>query len=630
MNSRHLTTEDMLCLEILITSYTTLFSRNVKQKKVDVPSGSIAYTRPETLDILTTDSFEHDDAIDLHGVPPELLFVAARGSAGRNTTGQREKAIAKKRLQKTGPGSVPAAWPAGHPVEDEDPGSETDYYTSEPDEPDDHDLPPPAPPAPPAPPGGPDEPGTDDPASVCDTPVLSRRRRHFEYDDGERDLLHAEFEVDGDTNCLQYAPEAGIVTTRRFVMRLTDVYFMASFVVLDEAYTVKKPRNAVSRYAMLLPAHMTILVTATPVLNSVEDYRGLCLQIWRRAGFYDFTLPFSAVSNEWDYMVVRFSMHRDGLKPVQIEFAPESSGPWIHSHDDDEDSVASNNKLVTAQLLGLVSGVKWWLLHPSAMQHIRADQTLHGTAGSSVYSGAQRILTVRIPMTRDITLPDNSRACPFEDMPFLEIRYVEVKYEAKTDRLIAGLSTDLVKLLPQVADRIDRGPAYETRASTREASRRQQQLDQVAESRLRKIYIFAYRLLSLGAIDYRSFRRRRPRRPAAFPALRYFVDPESCPDHANDVDPADAVDPEHTSGLEMPEHQQELEQAIDHFFTRMGVSAADLGSEDGRNDSEVGDDLGEPGLVVSDAPVAAKWPALEFDRDKPGVKRPRCATVAET
>ena len=56
---------------------------------------------------------------------------------------------------------------------------------------------------------------------------------------------------------------------------------------------------------MLAKSDATVLITTTPTLNCVEDIFGIALQVWRGAGFFDFSLPEGAT---WEYMATEFAI----------------------------------------------------------------------------------------------------------------------------------------------------------------------------------------------------------------------------------------------------------------------------------------------------------------------------------
>ncbi|KAL2172939.1 uncharacterized protein P884DRAFT_303954 [Thermothelomyces heterothallicus CBS 202.75] len=333
-------------------------------------------------------------------------------------------------------------------------------------------------------------------------------RKQREVDQDELEQVAAELEVDMSTNdALRRGSDK--VSFNRYRMFLSDGSFKASIVVLDEAHNVKDPRNATSRTSMLIPGHMTVLVTATPVLNSIEDYFGLILQIWRRAGFFDFTLPPEA--NDWAYIMNYFNMVPIALREVKNEIRCRNLHLWRDDYSN-QNHIRLNNETLTNAMLwykqgsgpdrrylldwSMKTGIKWWLLHPSAMRKIKADKSLESLGGEGIYREVQQIVTVRLPLNAKIVLPDGTFTYPREEMPPIDIRYVEVKYNKARGDHIANTTTELLKVLPTIGDLFDHADVRKTRRQAKAVPR---------DKKAGRINIHCHRLLTLGAVDYRSF-----------------------------------------------------------------------------------------------------------------------------
>lgn len=490
-------------MDILITSYTTLLSRNVQNVTVDIEPGSIAHTRPELMDRLIYDEAAVDD-ISRRGVPLRLRFAASRGGAGRNTGSERARVLETKR-RKIAKAHGRGAEPSDYEEDDEDMEDDATAVSES-------ELP------------SSPTPGArkisvevrksslslEDAIAKVDGTPLRPAFRDVDEEESDDEELRQEYmaEVMADSTLGRRREK---VAAHRHVMFLSSSPFQPSFVVLDEAHNVKDPRNAYSRSTLLLPGYMTILITATPVLNSVEDYFGLILQIWRRAGFYDFSLPPEA--GDWEYIVRDFKMAPINLLEVRDPHVCPYLHPWTNDPTD-PDSVRENNETLTNHMLwykpghgpdrksllewSLASGVKWWLLHPSAMRRIRADRSLESVAGDVIYRTVQEIVTVRIPMNARIDLPDGTFTYPREEMPPLDVQYVEVRFNRERAQVIAATVTGLLRLLPNIADITDSSAGPATRSKTTKGAA-------LTNAQTRTINIHCHRLLTIGAVDYRSF-----------------------------------------------------------------------------------------------------------------------------
>jgi SNF2 family DNA or RNA helicase len=70
-------------------------------------------------------------------------------------------------------------------------------------------------------------------------------------------------------------------------MHIADVDIKFEFLICDEANVLRDPRRRTSRACMMVNAVSTVMITATPMLNQVDDISGLMMQGWRRATFYE-------------------------------------------------------------------------------------------------------------------------------------------------------------------------------------------------------------------------------------------------------------------------------------------------------------------------------------------------------
>jgi hypothetical protein len=58
-------------------------------------------------------------------------------------------------------------------------------------------------------------------------------------------------------------------------------------------------------------------------------------------------------------------------------------------------------------------------------------------------------------MTPEIALPDGTSTYPREEMPPMEIQYVQCRYPQEKAKLVAKFATGVVKLLPNIGDTQD-------------------------------------------------------------------------------------------------------------------------------------------------------------------------------
>ncbi|KAK4151717.1 hypothetical protein C8A00DRAFT_35617 [Chaetomidium leptoderma] len=496
-----------LCLEIVVMSYTTLMSRNTDRTNVEVPVNSIAHIRPELMDFQTYDPGFRHKIQGVESVPAHLHFAGSRGGAGRNAGKGHKEALGRKRRKKA----------------KEEGQQESEFSDNDPDAEDD-DM---------------DESELDEEVDAAPD-LASRYHRqpkamrdfletsnvgaipdlehhifdvlHNPYaDEAAADMISKELELDV-AACDTLGKSATVAEAFKFRQYLSDAKFKASLMVLDEAHNVKDPKNGTSRATMLLPASAVVMVTATPTLNSIEDYFGIALQVWRRSKFYDFTLP-AEVS--WTYMVEYFEILPIELKEVTNSAQCDVGYIW---RDDFTDSaiVRENNKHITRHLFwyldqagpprqalldwSLKTKCPWYLLHPSSVRNIKGSRNLGDLGGEMVYRALQQLLTVRNPLNMKIDLPDGTHTYPREEMPPMDVTYVQCQYPKETAEVVNTYVTGLLKLLPNMnSDDKDKGKTGRVTRSSASAV-----LSSDAEA-VKRINMTCHRLLTLKAIDYRSF-----------------------------------------------------------------------------------------------------------------------------
>ena len=215
------------------------------------------------MDETTTDIISPKNPPKTTSVPDQLLLAGDRGGAGRNVGHERAKALGRKR-RKVDQGEDVLSDDAESDI------AEGNTDSEEADEP------------------------TTPPAKSARRPAHTLRstsKRKLDMDVGydfsdpgldEEDvknlrLMRQELEIDN-TASNALGCSANVTTVSRFYMSLSNLDFCASLLVLDEAHQLKGPRHGTSRAAMLFPATDMLMITATPVLNTIEVYFGLGLQ----------------------------------------------------------------------------------------------------------------------------------------------------------------------------------------------------------------------------------------------------------------------------------------------------------------------------------------------------------------
>ena len=496
-------TGPQIYLDILITSYTTLLLRNVQNVTVDIEPSNIAYTRPELIDRLIYNKATVDDILR-RSIPLYLQFAASRSGAGCNTRLEYTRVLETKQY-KIAKAYRYSAEPLDYKKDNKDIEDntiailESELLSS---------------PTPSARKISVEVRKSsfslEDAIAKVDSILLQLAFYDIDKEKSDNKKLYQEYiaEVIVDS-ILGYRREK--VATYYYIIFLSSSPFQPSFIVLDKVYNVKDLYNVYSRSTLLLPSYITIFITATSILNLVEDYFRLILQIQRYIGFYNFLLLPEAGDQE--YIVQDFKIAPINLLKVYDLYIY----PYLYPQTNDPidlDSIYENNKTLTNYILqykpgyspdrkslfeqSLASGVKQQLLYPSAIRYIRADRSLESVASDVIYYTIQEIVTIYIPINAYIDLPNSTFIYPREEILPFDVQYIEVRFNYKCVQVIAAIVTSFLHLLPNIANITDSSIGPTTYSKTTKGTT-------LTNTQTQTINIHYYRLLTIGAIDYRSF-----------------------------------------------------------------------------------------------------------------------------
>ncbi|KAK3307355.1 uncharacterized protein B0T15DRAFT_554036 [Chaetomium strumarium] len=119
--------------------------------------------------------------------------------------------------------------------------------------------------------------------------------------------------------------------------------------------------------------------------------------------------------------------------------------------------------------------------------------------GDFIFQPVQAIVTVRVPMNHAIQLPNGEVTHMRDEMPNIDIRHIEIKRPRDHADNVKKLTTTPLALLPQLTE--ERDDAGQPQARTRA----QAKADTLTNREMKRIHINCHRLLSMAAVDYRSF-----------------------------------------------------------------------------------------------------------------------------
>ncbi len=302
------------------------------------------------------------------------------------------------------------------------------------------------------------------------------------------------------------------VRVRKYNAFVAECPYTWGVKVCDESHVLRDPKCGTSRAVMLAKAQSTMLITATPTLNRVEDIFGTALQVWRGAGFFDFCLPQDAT---WEYMATTFEFTLIDLDDVPVGSISEDVA-WHHGTGPRQ--IADNNDVPSKAIMcypegygpdreslvfwSLQSRVKWWLLHPSCVRHIKGVHGGDDSLSTILYRELQNMLIVKTSLGKPVSLPDGKKTSPRSEMPVCDVKYVQCKYPKEDAAKVAALTTSLLSMVPAAGD-VDEGDGLAIAAPVGPRVRRAK-ADEEEAKKQRLLYLSMHRILWFLAIDRRT------------------------------------------------------------------------------------------------------------------------------
>ena len=307
-----------------------------------------------------------------------------------------------------------------------------------------------------------------------------------------------------------------IVTLTKYNMHIADVEIKFEFLICDEAHVLRDPRRRTSRACMMVNAVSTVMITATPMLNQVDDISGLMMQGWRRAKFYDFSLPEDV---PWEYLVDdRFKMV--DIKLPDVKDLQKIPSMEFRSTRTDED-VLHNNKLITMAMLwypddkgysdraelqqwSLRTGKRWWLLHPTCVHLVSGLRLTKENLSGKIYQELQALIMVRNRLNDHINLPDGTQAFPRDAMPAMKLTYVQCSYPKAWAERVSAMTTQFLRILPAAGDLDENSAVGAIHTVTNDELMNKKLRDQHKTSSAMRTLMLIHRVLSLMSLDVRQ------------------------------------------------------------------------------------------------------------------------------
>ncbi len=186
---------------------------------------------------------------------------------------------------------------------------------------------------------------------------------------------------------------------------------MIGTVIADEAQHIKDPRTKSCHAIRLLKADITFLITATPAMNRVSDFRGYLYALYRNE--WKFNWPMHQVYNA-EMEIISLPQYfpeayADDFNPFNAVWGKRRLGNCIPEDvpDDYKEELRRGNHL--------------WRLNPEAYRelgdHLAEDKVWSAKFGKEILRPILKLCLIRRPLTGQILLPDGTSERPADLIP---------------------------------------------------------------------------------------------------------------------------------------------------------------------------------------------------------------------
>ncbi|KAL2173046.1 uncharacterized protein P884DRAFT_303798 [Thermothelomyces heterothallicus CBS 202.75] len=183
--------------------------------------------------------------------------------------------------------------------------------------------------------------------------------------------------------------------------------------------------------------------------------------------------------------VLNRKRRKEGLDSGDDEDSDVVNNPDEEDEDEQPDTPTPTPRVAKGRVLAPKSA--------DELEQVAAELEVDMSTNDALRRGSDKIVTVRLPLNTKIVLPDGTFTYPREEMPPIDIWYVEVKYNKARGDHIANTTTKLLKVLPTISDLFDHANVRKTRRQAKAVPR---------DKKAGRINIYYYRLLTLGAKGY--------------------------------------------------------------------------------------------------------------------------------
>lgn len=236
---------------------------------------------------------------------------------------------------------------------------------------------------------------------------------------------------------------SGVNNTEEKIVTLHVPDFEVDFIICDKAHFVKNPRSETHLIVHGLKKEFLLLVTATPLLNSVRDMLGYLGIIWRPEWPFGYT-DLDPIPAEEFYLEDTWNAIKEGKEDALVTLSRVTT----HNSEKATDlsKFSANELRRRAAFVQLIIDKKHpaWILNPGL--YYAYGKTTDWTVSLSLQAlkPIMKMISIRRTMTTPLSLPGGETVTPGGDIPPLSIFTVKVKPLAANVRVVNTHTTALM------------------------------------------------------------------------------------------------------------------------------------------------------------------------------------------
>ncbi|KAF4996847.1 hypothetical protein FDECE_12283 [Fusarium decemcellulare] len=231
-------------------------------------------------------------------------------------------------------------------------------------------------------------------------------------------------------------PKGGKVLNKGVYLNISNAQF--NWVICDEGHLIKNPNSVSHKLVKMLPREALLIVSATPLLNHLNDIWAYINLMWRQAWPFKYSKA-SAVGPQTFYNKQAWETIKKGETWEGLTMDRCLGNDTAEDSDEGADSAyALQLKKEYIAFVGDGQG-PLFLLNPQLFEAFKGMMKNNANVAQIAIKPLLEMLCLRRGMLSELTLPDGSIVSPGGDIPDMKVRTVELApHEADLD-VIQGL-----------------------------------------------------------------------------------------------------------------------------------------------------------------------------------------------